>query len=89
MNSTDEKMPAGSANSTAGGTDTLMVLDTACISKTFATLAARYALVGYTLTRSCAPDGVGVYHAAYLGVSRALTDLQAAAQFLVEIGGTA
>ena len=55
--------------------------------KAFATLAARFALAGYTLTRSNPADGAAVYHAGRWGLSRALPDLQAAAHFLAQIGG--
>lgn len=57
--------------------------------KAFATLAARFALVGHTLTRSNPADGAAMYYAGRWGLSRALPDLQAAAQFLAQIGGGA
>ena len=57
--------------------------------KAFATLAARFALAGHTLTRSNPADGAAVYHAGRWGLSRTLPDLQAAAHFLVQIGGGA
>ena len=56
--------------------------------KPFASLAARFALAGHTLTRSNPADGAAVYYARRWGLSRALPDLQAAAHFLVQIGGT-
>lgn len=89
MHRTDEKKPAGSSNSTAGGTDTPMVSDTPGIDKAFTALAARFAPAGNTLTRISAADGAGVYYAVRWGMNRALPDLQAAAQFLVQIGGAA
>ena len=55
--------------------------------KAFATLAARFALAGHTLTRSDPADGVVLYYAGRWGLSRALQDLEAAAQFLTQIGG--
>ena len=55
--------------------------------KAFATLAARFALIGHTLTRSDPADGAVMYYAGRWGLSRALHDLDAAAQFLVTIGG--
>ena len=55
--------------------------------KAFATLAARFALAGHTLTRSNPADGAVLYYAGRWGLSRALHDLDAAAQFLVTIGG--
>lgn len=54
--------------------------------KAFATLAARFALAGHTLTRSNPADGAVLYYAGRWGVSRALHDLDAAAQFLTQIG---
>ena len=57
--------------------------------KAFATLAARFALTGHTLTRSNPADGAAMYYAARWGMSRALPDLQAAAHFLQQIGGGA
>ena len=89
MHHTDEKKPTGSSNFTAGGTDMPMVSDTPGIDKAFTALAARFALAGHTLTRISAADGAGVYYAARWGMNRALPDLQAAAQFLVQIGGAA
>ena len=55
--------------------------------KAFANLAARFALAGHSLTRSNPADGAVIYYAGRWGLSRALPDLQAAAQFLVQIGG--
>ena len=55
--------------------------------KAFATLAARFALAGHTLTRSIPADGAVLYYAGRWGLSRALHDLNAAAQFLKQIGG--
>ena len=55
--------------------------------KAFATLAARFALAGHTLTHSNPAYGAGMYYAARWGMSRALPDLQAAAHFLAQIGG--
>lgn len=57
--------------------------------KAFASLAARFALAGYTLTRSNPADGASMYYAARWGMSRALHGLQAAAHFLTQIGGGA
>ena len=57
--------------------------------KAFATLAARFALAGHTLTRSDPADGAVLYYAGRWGLSRALHDLDAAAQFLTQIGGAA
>ena len=57
--------------------------------KAFATLAARFALAGHTLTRSNPADGAVIYYAGRWGLSRALANLDAAAQFLTQIGGAA
>ena len=57
-----------------------------CEGKAFATLAARFALAGHTLTRSNPADGAVLYYAGRWGLSRALHDLDAAAQFLTQIG---
>ena len=57
--------------------------------KAFASLAARFALAGRTLTHSNPAVGAGRYYAARWGMSRALPDLQAAAHFLAQIGGGA
>ena len=62
---------------------------TAHDGKAFASLAARFALAGHTLSRSNPADGAGLYYAARWGMSRALPDLQAAAHFLAQIGGGA
>lgn len=57
--------------------------------KAFASLAARFALAGHTLSRNNPADGAGLYCVARWGMSRALPDLQAAAHFLAQIGGGA
>ena len=54
--------------------------------KVFASLAARFALAGHSLTRSNPADGAVIYYAERWGLSRALPDLQAAAHFLAQIG---
>lgn len=87
MHGTDEKKPTGSSNSTAGGTDVAIVPDTSDTSKVFAVLAARLAMIGHTLTRSNPANGAGMFYAARWGMSSALPDLQAAVQFLAQIGG--
>lgn len=57
--------------------------------KAFASLAARFALAGHTLTRSNPADGAVMYFAGRWGLHRALDDLDAAARFLAQIGGGA
>ena len=55
--------------------------------KDFATLAARFALAGHTLTHSNPAEGAVLYYAGRWRLSRTLHDLDAAAQFLTQIGG--
>ena len=57
--------------------------------KAFAILAARFALAGHTLRHSNPAEGVVLCYAGRWGLSRALHDLDAAAQFLTQIGGKA
>jgi hypothetical protein len=83
------KKPTGSANYPAGNTDAPILQSDADTGKAFATLAARYALAGHTLTRCSSPDGAVMYYAGRWGMSRALPDLQSAAQLLIQIGGPA
>ena len=84
---TQSKKPTGDGNPTAGHTDSQTVPDAAGIDKMFATLAARFALAGHTLTRGNPADGAAMYYAGRWGLSRALPNLQAAAHFLAQIGG--
>jgi hypothetical protein len=83
------KKPTESANYSAGDTDNQSLPSDAGTGKAFAMLAARFAMAGHTLTRSIAPDGAVMYYAGRWGMSRALPDLQAAAQLLAQIGGAA
>ncbi len=55
--------------------------------KSFATLAARFALAGHTLTRSNPTDGAVIYYASRWGYARAFNNLETAANFLTQIGG--
>jgi len=57
--------------------------------KAFATLAARFALAGHTLTSSNPADCAVIYYAGRWGMSRALANLDAAAHFLTQLGGAA
>ena len=84
---TPKEKPTGSANYSAGHTDSQIVAAAADTGKRLAALVARFALAGHTLTRSNPEDGAAVYHAGRWGLSRALPDLQAAAHFLAQIGG--
>ena len=86
---TKEKAP-GTCDSKGLGTDSTNDLNFPTgqrEGKAFATLAARFALAGHTLTRSNPVDGAVMYHAGRWGLHRALPDLEAAAQFLAVIGG--
>ena len=57
--------------------------------KAFAILAAGFALAGHTLKHSNPADGAVLYYAGRWGLSRTLHDLDAATQFLKQIGGAA
>ena len=81
------KRPTGSANNPAGHTDSQIVPNPADAGNDFASLAARFALAGHTVTQSNPADGAVMYYAGLWGLSRALPDLEAAAQFLAVIGG--
>jgi hypothetical protein len=83
-----KEKPTGSANNPAGHTDSQIVPNPAGAGNDFASLAARFALAGHTLTRGNPADGAAMYYAGRWGLSRALPDLQAAAHFLAQIGGT-
>ena len=87
MHRTDEKKPAGSSNSTAGDTDGAIVPDASSTGKAFTALTTRFALAAHTLTRNNPANGAGMYIAAKWGVNRALPDLIAAIQYLVQMGG--
>ena len=84
---TPKEKPTRSANYPPGGPDLQIVAKPVDASKAFARLAARFALAGHNLTRSNPADGAVMYHAGRGGLSRSLPDLQAAAHFLVQIGG--
>ena len=87
MHRTDVKKPAGSSNSTAGGTDEGIVPDARSTCKAFAALTTRFALAAHALTRNNPANDAGMYVAAQWGVNRALPDLAAAIQYLVQMGG--
>ena len=55
--------------------------------KAFATLAARFALAGHTLTRSNPADGAVLYYAGRWGKTRELADLDAVAFWLDRVTG--
>ena len=87
---THEKAP-GTCDSKGLGADTTNDLNFPTgqrEGKAFATLATRFALAGHTLTRSNPADGAVLYYAGRWGLSRVLHDLDAATQFLTQIGGS-
>lgn len=84
---TPKEKPTGDGNPTAGHTDSQTVQNPADAGKTFANLAVRFAQAGHTLTCSNPANGAAMYYATRWGLSRALPDLQAAANFLAKIGG--
>ena len=86
---TPKERPTGKANNPAGHTERQIVPSPADACNDFANLAAGFALAGHTLTRSNPADGAAMYYAGRWGMSRALSDLQAAAHFLAQIGGGA
>ena len=56
--------------------------------KAFATLAARFALAGYQLTRTDPHDGPVSYHAARYGLVRCLPELSNARLLLADLEAT-
>ena len=78
------KKPTGSANYPAGNTDRSILPG----DKAFATLAAQYALRGHTLSRSITTDGAVSYQVGRWGLSRSMPDVQAATEYLAQIGGS-
>ena len=77
------KKPTGSANYPAGHTDRSILQ----ADKAFANLAAEYALSAHTLSRSITTDGAVSYQVGRWGLSRSMPDVQAATEFLAQIGG--
>jgi hypothetical protein len=55
--------------------------------KEFATLAARFAIAGYSLQRTDAKDGEVDYCAVRWGLARHLRSIEEANSFLLQIGG--
>ena len=92
MTPTTKEKPPGTCDSKGLVTDTTNNLNFPARKrdgKAFATLATRFALAGHTLTHSNPADGAVLYYAGRWGLSRALNDLDATAQFLATIGGGA
>lgn len=88
---TDEKMPAGDGNPTAGHTDAAIVAPTAApvvmTGKEFATLQAAFALRGHALHRHSGADGATGLYAVRWGLVRDLATADDARRFLAQIGG--
>jgi hypothetical protein len=84
---TQKEKPTGDGNPTAGHTDGASVTQYGDDQKRFATLAAQYALAGHALTRSSPADGAQTFYTSRWGHIKPLASLDAAARFLVEIGG--
>lgn len=88
---TDEKMPTGDGNPTAGHTDAAIVAPTAApvvlTDKEFATLQAAFALRGHALHRHGGADGATGLYAVRWGLVRHLATADDARQFLAQIGG--
>lgn len=57
-------------------------------NKEFATLQAKFAMLGHQLTRVRNADGTASYYAANWGLSRYLPDLEAVKSFLGRLGGS-
>ena len=57
--------------------------------KIFATLAARFAMVGHVLVQSNPAHGPVSYYATRWGMAKMLPNLDAAEAFLIQIGGAA
>ena len=86
---TKEKAP-GTCDSKGLGTDTTNDLNfptRQCDVKAFATLAARFALAGHTLTHSNPADGAVLYYAGRWGKTRELANLDAVAFWLDRVTG--
>ncbi|MBP9941218.1 MAG: hypothetical protein KBF33_07440 [Comamonas sp.] len=82
MHNTDVKKPAGSSNSTAGGTDKNIVPDASSTSKAFVALTTRFALAAHALPA----NGAGMYLAVEWGVNQARPNLAAAIDYLLQMG---
>ena len=87
MHSTDQKMPTGDCNPTAGYTDTFTVPNTVPTDKVFYSLRAAFALHGHALHRTDPNDGTVTYWAERWGMVRYLPTIDAARRLLQQIGG--
>ena len=81
---TKEKAPVGRGSFSAN-TNQHIGDDTA--EKAFATLQARFALLGHCLYRTDAANGTGVFLVSRWGMVKELPDMVAVARFLTLIGG--
>ena len=84
---TAKETPTGDANPTAGHTDSQTVPNQCSPDKLFNSLRAAYALHGHALHRTDPNDGTVTYWAERWGLMRHLPTIDAARQFLEQIGG--
>ena len=84
---THVKKPTGDGNPTAGHTDSQTVSNPANPDKVFHSLRAAFALHGHALHRTDPNDGAVTYWAERWGLVRYLPTIDAARQFLEQIGG--
>ena len=87
MHSTDQKMPTGDANPTAGCTDTSTVQNPANTDKVFDSLREDSALNGHAPYCTHLQDGTATFWAERWGLLPHLATIDKARQFLEQIGG--
>lgn len=87
MHNTDAKKPAGSANSTAGYTDDVMVPDAISQSKAFSILVVHLLIAVHTVCRNNPAEAAGLFFAASSILNRVMLEFPTAFQYLVQIGG--
>ena len=80
-------MPTGDGNPTAGHTESQTVPNLATTDKVIQSLRAAYAMHGHALHRTDPNDGAVTYWAERWGLVRYLPTIDAARQFLEQIGG--
>ena len=81
---TQEKAPVGRGNFS---TDTSQHFEDDTAEKAFATLQARFALLGHCLYRTDAANGPSVFLVSRGGMVKELPDMAAVCSFLALIGG--
>jgi predicted nucleotidyltransferase len=88
INTTPKEMAAGGLHTTtATAINDLDFPTNTRNDKAFSTLRAAYAMRGHTLHRSHPGDGAVAYYATKWGMVKHLPDLDAAREFLRQIGG--